>query len=42
MIPLGIVAGWGISRMLPQKHFDRLVQVLLVLTSVQLILSATR
>jgi uncharacterized protein len=42
MIPLGIVVGWGISRLLPQKHFDHLVQVLLVLTSVQLIWSATR
>ena len=25
-IPLGIVAGWGISRLLPQKQFDWLVR----------------
>ena len=37
MIPVGIVAGWGISRLLPQRHFDWLVQILLVLTSLQLI-----
>jgi uncharacterized protein len=40
MIPVGIAAGWGISRLLPQKHFDWLVQLLLVLTSIQLIVSA--
>jgi uncharacterized membrane protein YfcA len=39
-IPLGIAAGWGISRLLPQRHFDWLVQLLLVLTSVQLIWGA--
>ena len=32
-IPVGILAGWGISRLLSQKHFDWLVQVLLVVTS---------
>jgi uncharacterized membrane protein YfcA len=40
MIPVGIFAGWAISRLLPQKHFDWLVQILLVLTSIQLIVSA--
>jgi uncharacterized protein len=40
MVPIGILAGWGISRLLPQKHFDWLVQVLLVVTSVHLIWSA--
>jgi len=40
MIPLGILAGWGISRLLPQRHFDWLIQLLLVLTSVQLIWAA--
>jgi uncharacterized protein len=40
MIPVGIVAGWAISRLLPQRHFDWLVQILLGLTSIQLIASA--
>ena len=39
MIPVGILAGWGISRLLSQKHFDWLVQVLLVVTSLHLIWS---
>lgn len=42
MIPVGILAGWGISRLLPQKHFDWLVQVLLAVTSLQLIVSSLR
>jgi len=37
MIPVGIAAGWAISRLLPQRHFDWLVQALLVLASVHLI-----
>jgi uncharacterized protein len=40
MIPIGILAGWGISRLLPQRHFDWLVQVLLVVTSIHLVWSA--
>jgi uncharacterized protein len=41
-IPLGIVAGWGISRLLPQKHFDWLVEVLLIVTSLHLIWTGLR
>lgn len=40
MIPVGILAGWAISRLLPQRHFDWLIQILLGLTSIQLIASA--
>lgn len=42
MIPVGIVAGWAISRLLPQRHFDWLVQLLLALTSLQLVAAAWR
>jgi uncharacterized membrane protein YfcA len=37
-IPLGILAGWGLNRMLPQKSFAYLVYGLLFLTSLQLVL----
>jgi uncharacterized protein len=41
-IPVGILVGWGISRLLPQKHFDWLVQALLIVTSLHLIWSGVR
>jgi uncharacterized membrane protein YfcA len=41
-LPVGILAGWGISRLLTQKHFEWLVEVLLVVTSLHLIVSGVR
>lgn len=40
VIPVGVVAGWAANRWLPQQHFDWVVQALLLLTSLQLIVSA--
>jgi uncharacterized membrane protein YfcA len=40
MIPLGVFAGWAANRMLPQRHFDVIVYVLLLMTSLQLIVSS--
>jgi uncharacterized protein len=40
MIPVGVLAGWGINRLLPQRHFDLLVYAFLLLTSLQLIVSS--
>jgi uncharacterized protein len=40
MIPLGVFAGWTANRMLPQQHFDVIVYVLLLITSLQLIVSS--
>lgn len=37
-IPIGIAAGWGMNRLLPQKSFAYLVYGLLFLTSLQLVL----
>lgn len=42
MIPVGIAAGWLITRALPQRHFDWVVQALLVATSIHLIVAAVR
>jgi uncharacterized membrane protein YfcA len=42
MIPVGVFAGWAVNRLLPQRHFDTLVMVLLVGTSLQLIVSSLR
>jgi uncharacterized membrane protein YfcA len=42
MIPVGVFAGWATNRFLPQRFFDILVRVLLLLTSLQLIVSALR
>ncbi len=39
MIPLGVVTGWICNRLLPQKHFTRVVYGLLALTSLQLLWS---
>jgi uncharacterized membrane protein YfcA len=40
MIPLGVFAGWTANRLLPQRHFDVVVYVLLLVTSLQLIVSS--
>jgi uncharacterized membrane protein YfcA len=40
MIPLGVFAGWAANRMLPQRHFDVIVYALLLVTSLQLIISS--
>jgi uncharacterized protein len=40
MIPLGVFAGWTANRMLPQRHFDVVVYVLLLITSIQLIVAS--
>lgn len=40
MIPVGVAAGWAANQWLPQRHFDVLVQGLLLITSLQLILSS--
>jgi uncharacterized membrane protein YfcA len=42
MIPVGVLVGWATNRFLPQRFFDVLVRVLLLLTSLQLIVSALR
>ncbi len=36
-IPLGVAAGWGLNRLLPQKSFSYIVYGLLFLTSLQLV-----
>ena len=33
MLPLGVAAGWAINRLLPQRYFDVIVQVMLFITS---------
>ena len=33
MLPLGVAAGWAINRLLPQRYFDVIVQVMLFVTS---------
>ena len=40
MIPLGVFAGWTANRMLPQRHFDVIVYVLLLVASLHLIVSS--
>jgi hypothetical protein len=40
MLPLGVAAGWAINRLLPQRYFDVIVQVLLLVTSVHLIVTS--
>jgi uncharacterized membrane protein YfcA len=37
-IPVGIAAGWWANRLLPQRHFDNVVAVLMIVTSVHLLL----
>jgi uncharacterized protein len=40
MIPIGVVAGWAANRLLPQRHFDAIVYVLLLVASLQLIVAS--
>jgi uncharacterized membrane protein YfcA len=40
MIPVGVFAGWLTNRLLPQRYFDVLVYVVLLLTSLQLVISS--
>jgi uncharacterized protein len=40
VIPLGVLAGWVTNRLLPQRHFDIVVQLLLLVTSLQLVVSS--
>jgi uncharacterized membrane protein YfcA len=40
VIPLGVAAGWAANRLLSQRQFDWLVETLLIVTSLQLIISA--
>jgi uncharacterized protein len=40
MLPLGVAAGWAINRLLPQRYFDVIVQVMLFVTSVHLIVTS--
>ena len=40
MLPLGVAAGWAANRLLPQRHFDVAVQVMLLVTSIQLIVTS--
>jgi uncharacterized membrane protein YfcA len=42
MIPVGVFTGWAINKLLPQRHFDWLVMSLLLITSLQLIISSLR
>jgi uncharacterized protein len=42
MIPLGVAAGWATNRLLPQRHFDIVVQVLLGITSLHLLVTSWR
>jgi uncharacterized membrane protein YfcA len=39
-IPLGIAAGWWSNRHLPQRHFEAVVVVLMILASVHLLVGA--
>jgi uncharacterized membrane protein YfcA len=36
-VPLGIAAGWWANRRVPQRHFDALVALLMILTSLDLL-----
>jgi len=36
-VPFGIAAGWWANRHLPQKHFDAVVAVLMIVTSIHLL-----
>ena len=40
MIPVGVFAGWAANRLLPQRHFDVIVYLLLGITSLHLIVSS--
>jgi uncharacterized membrane protein YfcA len=40
MIPLGVFAGWATNKLLPQQHFDIVVQVLLGITSLHLLVAS--
>lgn len=40
MLPLGVAAGWALNRLLPQRYFDVVVQVMLLGTSVHLIVTS--
>jgi uncharacterized protein len=37
-VPFGIAAGWWANRYLPQRHFDAVVAVLMIATSLHLLL----
>jgi len=37
-VPFGIAAGWWANRHLPQRHFDTVVAVLMIVTSIHLLL----
>jgi uncharacterized membrane protein YfcA len=37
-VPVGIAAGWWANRHVPQRHFDLLVAVLMIATSLELLL----
>ena len=37
-VPVGIAAGWWANRHVPQRHFDALVAVLMIATSLELLL----
>jgi uncharacterized membrane protein YfcA len=38
-VPAGIAAGWWANRLVPQRHFDGLVSLLMLVTSLELLLS---
>ncbi|HEY8550750.1 MAG TPA: sulfite exporter TauE/SafE family protein [Vicinamibacterales bacterium] len=40
LVPAGVLIGWTANRLLPQRHFDWVVQALLLLTSLQLVVSS--
>jgi hypothetical protein len=40
MLPLGVAVGWAANRLLPQRYFDVAVQVMLLVTSIQLIVTS--
>ena len=37
-VPVGIAAGWWANRLVPQRHFDAVVAVLMIVTSIHLLL----
>ena len=39
-VPLGIAAGWWANRVIPQRHFDAVVAVLMIVTSIHLLVGA--
>lgn len=39
-VPIGIAAGWWANRLVPQRHFDTVVAVLMIVTSIHLLVGA--